>query len=249
MKASYFIVLLAFTCIFSSCEEDDVEEAKKDLNKGLVGYYTFDNGDANDSSKNKFNGVLINAPEFVSGGSNGSGNALFLNGLKEQFMNIPYNPIKTATSYSISMWVKDFGSGVLLSAISSGHSNYDFPKLIANSDEKLALQTTYGTYTGTDPFTFYYRSLQNGSWHLITVVFQPDEEDYRYIKSLYVDGKLVDSAETRRPDDSNCTKIQIGGNADGKMETFTSSMKVDNIRLYDRALSAVEVEAIYVTEK
>lgn len=213
------------------------------LAASLVAYYTFDGSDAKDATDNGLNGSLINSPDFVDGVS---GKALFLNGMKEQYMNIPYNPFKGYVNYSVSMWVKDFGQGVLFSALGSDTKNYDYPRLLAESTGKFVFYTQISY--GEDPFTYLYKSIQDGGWHMVTVVCRKTTGSSACIKDLYIDGVLVDSSSGEVNSATFSTKVHIGGNGDGKYNVF-QSMKVDNVRIYTRKLEADEVAAIYELER
>lgn len=75
----------------------------------------------------------------------------------------------------------------------------------------------------------------------------------RLHKKLYIDGKLIDTTDGNFDEGSNngkATKIQIGGDGEGAYKNLTfGSMKIDNIRFYNRALSNQEIKAIYDYEK
>lgn len=247
MKKTNLLAILALSFVFCSCE-DELEQAKRDIKEGLIAYYTFDNGDAKDSSGSGYHGVLLNNPTFTSETTNGKGQALFLNGIKEQFVNIPYNPFQGLDAYSVSMWVKDFGVAVLFSAVGGDDLSRDYPRLMAGSDEAFIMHAAYA-YNNEPPFAYQYKPLQNGEWHMITIVVASGESSYEDKKYLYVDGMLVDASQATIDKESGCTKMHIGGDNSGKCKAFSSSMKVDNIRFYDRALEAIEVEAIYAVEK
>ena len=73
----------------------------------------------------------------------------------------------------------------------------------------------------------------DGEWHLLTYV-----QVFGNAK-LYVDGKLVDNQSTSTwPNGADGTSIRVDNH-----------MKVDNIRIYSRAINAKEVAAIYKAEK
>lgn len=220
------------------------------LKAGLVAYYTFDSEDAKDATDNELHANLIQSPSFTPETSSGKGKALILNSVKEQYMNIPYNPFKGQTNYSISMWVKDFGQGILFSGISRDHTRSDIPRLIAKTDGRFTFYTCYDNYDSTLPFVYIYTPLQDGNWHMITVVCK-SKSSSKCTKYLYVDGVLVDSNEdyTGESSQGECTKIHIGGNGEGKYTSFTSNMVVDNIRIYTKSLDAETIKAIYDFEK
>lgn len=246
------IVTYSFLCILPgflfSCTDDEEKEIK-DLNKKAVAHYTFDNKNADDNSENELHGVLINSPEFVTSTSNGIGKAVFLNGTKEQYINIPYNPFKNSLNYSISMWIKDFGPGIMFSAISNDYERSDYPRLIANQSGSFTLYTNYDNYGTTSPFSYQYKEIQDGKWHMLSIVCTQESTYSEGTKYLFVDGKLVDTGKGKIASSSDCTKIHIGGNGGGKYASYSSSMKTDNIRFYNSALSSTEIKAIYSLEK
>lgn len=239
---------------------DNPDEPEKptpggDVTAGLVAYYTFDNGDAKDATDNKMNGTLINSPEFTTNTPSGQGKALFLNGTLEQFVNIPYNPMKGKDTYSISLWVKDFGSSLIFSAISSSNITHHYPALMGRADGKFEMATGYYDHYDHIPFSYLYKQIQDSKWHMVTLVVTPNQNTYTKddcLKSLYINGELIDSLEGNAgpgTDSSpSATKMQLGGNGDGKYTSY-GSLKLDNVRLYDRALEAGEVETIYNNEK
>lgn len=225
---------------------------------GLMTYYTFDNENADDVTDNQIDGTLMNGPTFVDNTPNGKGKALFINGTKEQFVNIPYNPFKSKTSFSISLWLKDFGTGIIFNAVCSSNKNHNTPGLLTNPDGKFEFTTGYGDfYSGKYyPFSYSYKSLQDSQWHMITLICDAKKDmygNYDCTKQLYIDGKLVDTTDGNfgyDSSDSVATKIQIGGDGEKAYSNLTfSSMKIDNIRFYDRALSNQEIKAIYDYEK
>jgi len=217
------------------------------LNAGLLVYYNFNEGTANDLTENAINATLISSPEFIDDTPSGSGKALYLNSLKQQYMVIPNNILKGQSNFSFSMWVKDFGQGVFFSAISSGNSLHnDYPRLHAGSDGKFNLQTGYGD--GATRFSYLFKAIQDGKWHLVTVTSKRIDSGYECFKELYIDGVLVDTSKGTF-EGTECSKIYIGGDNDGHLQTYTQNMKIDNIRFYNRKLDATEVLAIYNLEK
>ena len=222
------------------------------LTVGLVAWYTFDGENADDMTRSGFNAALVNRPSFTAETVSGKGKALVLNGRRRQFMNIPYNPLNRQENYSVSFWIRGFGAGVLFSAVSSDkYVQYDIPRLWAErGDTKLELYT----YTASGirpstatPFSYSYGDIQKSGWHMVTIVCKSAGRDC--VKLLYIDGQLQDTANDSFGDYYGTrTKIQFGGNGDGKHRIF-NSMTVDNIRIYNRSLEAREVMAIYNSEK
>jgi hypothetical protein len=163
-------------------------------------------------------------------------------------MAIPYNPFRTQASYSVSMWVKDFGQGVLFSAVSNDGLRSDYPRLIAGADGKFTLYTGYDEDNETTPFEYPYKTKQDGKWHHIVVVCKTTTAG-KCMKELYIDRQLMGSREgSTATGDYECFKTYIGGDSDGRY-AFTNNMKVDNIRMYGKSLSANDVRAIFNLEQ
>ncbi|MDR0507363.1 MAG: carboxypeptidase regulatory-like domain-containing protein [Dysgonamonadaceae bacterium] len=201
---------------------------------GLTAYYTFDDGSATDVTGNGYDGALINSPEFIDDVPGEKGKAVFLrkaNGttiLNDQRINLP-NPIKNQSSYTVCLWIKDFGSGIMLWGDVSQNYVYGIPNFYVDAGK------FYADGHGYDDAT----NFQDGQWHHI--VFSAKQY---YTEILYVDGIAYGSqTSSQKP---NSVTVQIGGKTN-----FTASynnannFKTDNIRFYDRELSASEVKQIY----
>lgn len=226
------IMLLMSFALTTSCDEiDDLFDGGNDVDieSGLMAYYTFDNGTAEDITDNGLDGTLLNSPLFVTGTANGSGKAVFFNSLKEQYMNIPYNPWENISNYAATMWVKDFGYGSFLKIESDSNTPYfDF----YYDEDGLFKIRIYNGYGGEGTFTYSAKSLIDGNWHMIAITRAVN------LCELYVDGILVANKEI-----SNYTT------PDAPSIVVDNHMYFDNLRLYNRAISAKEVKAIYNKEK
>lgn len=234
-----FIFVIALISL-SSCETiDDIlgtgsasESEEVYIQSGLMAYYTFDNNTANDITENKLNGTLMNKPSFVSNTTNGQGKAIFFNSLKEQYMNIPYNPFKTITNYTITMWVKDFGYG---SFIKIEDEIDDNPIFEFYYDEEGLFKFRLSSWWGNGAkgtFTYDAKSLIDGNWHMLAFTRADG------LCELYVDGTLVANKNITDQVAPNVPNILI-----------QNHMYFDNLRLYNRVINAKEVKAIYDLEK
>ena len=219
------------------------------LKSGLMAWYTFDSGDISDSSDYDVDGVPVNNPSFIEDTPSGSGKALFLNSVKEQFVNIGYNLFKGLASYSIALWLKDFSTGSIVSGINTNYEPNCFPRLYLGDDGKLKFASSCRSVSNSPTFSFNCSSLQSGAWHHVAVTCSSEGNGSSTL-NLYIDGTLTDSITSYWNDNSsyNVTKVQIGGNGDGFYPVY-SSMKADNVRLYNRCLSKEDVKSIYNAEK
>lgn len=199
------------------------------VKSGLMAYYTFDDGTADDITENELDGTLINNPSFTTETTNGSGKAVFFNSQKEQSMNIPYNPFKNISNYTATMWVKDFSYGSFLK-IESSSTN---PRFEFYYDEDGFFKFRLSPYSsGMGTFTYDAKSLIDGNWHMIAITRAEG------LCELYVDGSLVANKELYSYSTSVEPSIIIDNH-----------MYFDNLRFYNRKLNASEFKEIYNSEK
>ena len=73
--------------------EDVVDDGlvTKKLDEHVMAYYTFDDGTAKSKAGLPYDGVLFGSPSLIQDTPSGKGQAVFLNGIKSQYINIPFN--------------------------------------------------------------------------------------------------------------------------------------------------------------
>ena len=202
-----------------------------DVTRGLLAYYNFDNSNANNAAGTQNNGVITGDASFIDDTPKGTGKALFLD--QEQYVNVARNPLDGKKNFTISMWVKDFGSGILFNTL-GGSSVKNNVFLGISSKGNIG----YNKYN-----TFQYSStkLQSSGWHMITLI-QQDR-----IIEIYVDGIIVESKSYDSEIGGN--QMQIGGRGDNSGNAWADPFKVDNVRIYGVPLSEDEVYQLYNYEK
>jgi hypothetical protein len=86
--------------------------------------------------------------------------------------------------------------------------------------------------------------VQDDRWHHVAGTMRQSGSDYVY--SIYVDGKLDNTATN----DTGLTPTEngwaIGARYDG---TWSYRGLIEDVRIYDRALPAPEIQAIYTGQK
>lgn len=186
MKIKYYLypILLAI-CLYSCSSTDDDEQEPQppieipdadelaSIGIGLVAYYTFDDETGDDSSPNHYDAALINRPDMISDTPSDKGKAVYLRQAEKQYINIPYQLFKN-TTYSASMWIKDFGAGILLSAVNMDKA-LDYPCFATRVHpvENLNfIPITVENQASPIPFPIrsaHYRT-ENGTW-LLSLIF------------------------------------------------------------------------------
>lgn len=220
-----------------TCGVDNKNDVNEDVTRGLIAYYNFDDCSANNSAGMQNNGVINGKHRFIDDTPNGTGKALYLD--QEAFVNVARNPLNGKESYTISMWVKDFGAGYLFTTLGDENLNSNkSASVFVNTDGKLV-------YSGTwylDSFNYGIRQIQSSGWHMITIVYQEELID------LFVDGSLTDSQQRRYKNGGH--KMQIGGRGEGySQSSWADPFKVDNVRIYGVALTEAEVGQLYNYER
>lgn len=208
------------------------------VKSNLLAYYTFDDGTLKDSFEYGLDGQLYNEPTFITDTPNGTGKAVFFNVIKDQFGEIPYNPIENRMAYSISLWVKDFGSGPIFSSLSSNY--VEGGSFYVSENNEFVFKTS--EYREIE-FSYKLNNIQSGSWHMLTFVSNKEQVD------LYVDGVKVDTG-TSPYYSTNGIKLMLGGStAEYSGVSYKSSLKMDNLRLYGTALTGEQIMEIYNSER
>ncbi len=233
------LYLSIFALLLNSCiVKDDIEAG--DLNNtsaGLELFINFDSQTAIDVSGNGYNGVL-GGSRFVTNTPNGSGYAYNIVETSD-LLTIPYNPFRGLDEYSICFWLRDPSQGLLMNAYgNSTDSNTANYPTIRISDNLL--YSGFCSYSINDYFNYNPSTLlQNGEWHYLVITVTSTEQ------SLYIDGSKV-STQVEYVDSSNSSEIHFGG----VLYNYAGSvMKIDNIRVYNRAISSQEISLIYNEEK
>ena len=232
---------------FGSVESNDVEILVSDaLMNGLIGWWKFDetNGTvAYDSSGNSNDGSLTNGPTWTAGKIGG---ALNFDGIDDR-IKIPHTMLDGKSFLTISFWFKMNSSSVntaahyFISGANVGNDNR-FRLLIHSSlglgknDSEIKGSITYASIESNSYWT--------SDWRKLTFV--------RSINGLqfYLNGNPTHLfSYTPSSLTISANGLWVGSDQDsvaGGWETQESLQgKLDDYRIYDRALSADEVQALH----
>ncbi len=220
-------------------------------NIGLVGYWSFNEGTstiAHDFSGNGNTGTLTTSgstlPQWVPGKF---GTALSFDGSTD-YVSVP--SISLGGDVTFSAWVKLNSNSVsnwVVPVIAKGLFGAD-----ANGDMNISLQTpSSATQTGTANWSFVVFngasnteiqdpvSASTGAWTLIVGVKQGTTI------SLYKNGVLVASSGSASGAFSNSSHATEIGAYPGQESTTALNGSIDDVRVYNRALTATEVAGLY----
>jgi hypothetical protein len=208
------------------------------LLKGLVAYYGF-NSNANDSSSFRNNATVTGA-SLVADRFGVERSAYEFNGTSN-YITVPGNTNNDLTSnYTISMWVyapSGLRGGQILGKWGIGGARNAAYGLAINSTGIL-------TITNNDGINNYglvsSRPITLDAWHHIVIKYSGDT------LSIFNDNSLLDSRSGIRRAQASRYNLDIGWEAYGRYQYFRG--KLDDIRLYARALSDTEITRLYTYE-
>ncbi len=189
---------------------------------------------AMDNSGNENHGTLTGPPEIVPGRI---GDAYSFDGAGPDYVEIDnFKGVTGKQSRTMTAWIKTTGSG----AIMSWGENITGKKWIFRVEENkgaLRVEVNYGYIIGTT-------ALSDDAWHHVAAVLSNDgSPDVTEVK-LYVDGVQEDiSAELGRSIDTGIDiNVMIGTSPHVPPMPFTGL--IDDVRIYDVALSGPEIAAL-----
>ena len=213
------------------------------VSRGMMAYYTMDDLTVKDQYTYGYDGTLSEG-SFTDDTPNGTGEALLLS--KGNSVSIAAAPYDTKTSYSVSLWVKDFGAGCFLKAKKSNYLTN--PSLFVTEDLKLRYYTGQSNYdTAVKTFSADMSRYQSGQWTMITIVTEPTGSNNQVLSTLYINGQRADAGTSYISSANGGISMEFGGaNYKG---TSSDPMLLDNIRFYGVALTDDEVAEIYAAER
>lgn len=211
-----------------------------DITTGLIHRYTFDeaSGTTAADSAGSANGTLIGGPVFSpnQGQINGS---LFFDGIND-YVDVP-SPTLPTGDYTYSVWVNLPDTGTFLALLNARSANS------AGTDELfLYITSRLLSFLEKNILTFdEVGFVDAGSWHFITLTRSSSTI------TLYIDGAPKLTTYGAGTLSFSTCQLLIGVDADGA--TCNSSLGnyylgyLDDLRIYDRALSGADVQLLYNT--
>jgi hypothetical protein len=248
---------ILFALIFSGKTAEAATLSKPVSNLGMVGYWSFNEGTstkATDFSGNSNTGTLNNMafPSTATSGWNPGkrGNGLVFDGT-DDYVNVPDSTsLNISGTVSISAWVKAPNSNQNLCFVSKRVSSSPFTMYslcvsgadsFGNSSGKkiyfLMMESNSGNYRGS----YTTADVVDGNWHHIVAVSDASGASL----TIYVDGVSValtnDHSGGSWPNTNNSQPLTIGfNNGSGYFNG-----PIDEVRIYNRALTASEVRLLY----
>jgi hypothetical protein len=202
-----------------------------DTQKGLVGHWKFD-GNAKDSTPNQLKGTN-NGADLTTDRKGQSNKAYDFVSANSDYITLPSGTGNYTSGFAITGWLKTTttSNGRPLINRRGGTTQYDI--FLDNSGTNIAIYTGGGSWV-----TWTNATVNDGSWHHIALVFSSSTSATMYFDGVSKGGKTLSPAIS-----SQSVTAVIGANTGGSANHFNGQM--DDIRLYNRTLSAAEITELY----
>ena len=204
------------------------------LTDGLVGHWTFDNPGApgHDSSPNANHGSLQppgSGPVWTSDAAVGAG-ALNFDGADDHVLIPNESDYDLVNAVSYSAWVKTT-SGTSWEGVITKHDDMNLQR--HSTHDYLTWQTKGTTQYQTNGTSNVY----DGEWHHVACTYNGS------VKRIYVDNVLEGANPCAGSINNTATQVRIGSNGAVAYKEWLGF--IDDVRIYDRAIDATEVRALY----
>ena len=226
----------------------------QDLNHGLMAYYPF-NGNAQDESGDSNNGTVNGAT--LTTDHNGNADSAYNFANNDQWIEVVQPAeMRTLVNYSVSAWVKVNIEPFVARIVSTegpDHSGHRGFRLIGSRKAAGSNLTKFsfgsgwgGGGDGVEAAGEY----QNDNWYHLVGTY--DGNNYRVYVNGILDGTKAAANHTLSSNHGTYNKLNIGlfqGNIGVPHRTGSMPADIDEVRIYNRGLSAGEVSALYDLKK
>lgn len=236
-------VQVANLCLFGLISTSGLAQCLPDISSNLIARWDLSN-DAADLSGNGHDGTLVGPPVSVEDRCGNPNEAFYFNGVgTNQYVSVPNSTdlSLSGTDFSISVWIKSdtlASNGVILSKRNGTQltNGYIF---FVTADEHIGFAVAGGGGT-----SYNLRSsalVDTMKWQHLVLTYHEASDSML----LYVDN-VLDTAVANWPSPTATgSQFRIGNDSYG--QTYEFSGRIDDIRLYSRALTACDVDSLYYT--
>jgi hypothetical protein len=223
-----------------------VAEVRADLSDGLVAYWSFDEGSgaiAHDSSGNGNHGTISGAT-WAQGVS---GAALDFDGLDDCVEVPDHPPLRlSGTDFSISAWLylrtrdEDYADAIAAKRSDGSHNGWIWGTRGLRVPSETG-KVMYQVSGGADPRVLSAGTVGLDAWHHVVLTYDYGTSSL----DIYIDGAHDTSGSVWTPNAETNASLFIG--RDSQSCKYCIDGILDDIRIYDCALTAQEVHSLYVS--
>ena len=206
----------------------------------LLGYWTFNDGTASDSSTYGHNGTLIGSTTIIDDPAPHRSKVLSINSTSSSGVNCGGGDTDgdwadIIESVTMSAWVKINSFEYDYQYITSKGNAFMMGRY-GSSDHLRFYTTGFGSHDNEVEGT---KDIQDGQWHFVVFVY----DRFTGARYLYVDAEIDAAGSYKQYLGSNGYDFFIGGYDDYTDRRWKGL--IDDVRLYDKALSKREIRILY----
>lgn len=246
MKSKRSILPLLVSCfLFQTCDKTTEVEEIDSLSRGLMAHYPF-NGNADDASGNGNHGIVVGAT-LVPDRLDQDNSAYLFDGVDDYIDLGNETMLKPVLPVTIAAWIKRIGAGNHILRINySDTFRAGIWIGFEPMDEWLCVAYGDGGWMGDeDPWYIKYtEAARAGSWFHLAATISESNTIEIYLNGTKYEGAYSGSADSLYYDNG---PVYIGKDfvlLDDPPLYFSGLL--DDLRLYDRVLSAQEIEDLYL---
>ena len=220
------------------------------IDDGLMAHWALD-GNALDSSPNANHGIVHGGVTPTRDRNGREGMALAFDGV-DGYVSVPdSSTLHSASQRTLSLWFRFDGGHV------GGDGNVALFYQGAQARQACESQRELSTWLYPGPYSVQSISAgdgdcqfiedtlvsKDGGWHLVTTVI---DRSVRHSMTIYVDGEpAVTKHDPYRSFNTSSEEVRLAWTQEPPYTPFHGAL--DDVRLYDRALSRTEVRQLYVS--
>jgi len=211
-----------------------------DITAGLVAHYPLD-GNANDASGNGHHGT----PHGATFAGSPYGQAASFDG-NNDYIEIPAHADLSLTQFTLACWCKGTGLSANRVLLKHGEALDDRSNFTLSFHWKRPKrpQVSYESSSDANYHCYANATIEDNTWHFIVGT----RNSAGYLR-IYIDGELDNTEQYSAPPAQINFPVTIGaGYQDGTtIQSFFAGL-IDEVRIYNRALSESEIEELYGQE-
>ena len=230
--------------VFEAYAIDDI--VFETVESGLIAYYPF-NGSADDESGNGHDGTASGATPTAD--RFGNADSAYLFDGNDDYIAVPDSTdLRLAnTDFAIATWFNESErnpsyNDALITKRGSGGANGWFSSISGSLAGSGIGKLYYQISGGYDPYVYSSSSVSLGEWHQSVLTYDLDSKTLRF----YLDG-VLDSEHANIPPPNAATTANMIIGRDSASTSYAFHGAIDEIRIYNRMLSASEILALYQT--
>lgn len=239
MRKTIFTFTALFLTVFGALNAQ--------VTNGLVAKYSFNNGNANDEAGT--NNGTVNGATLATDRFGNAGKAYAFDG---QTSNIDLGAsmmLKPAAG-SISVWISmvdtsltgngySYNPVILAKNDSAGSSFFEGYGLYVHTSDSKLLSITTQSMTANERYIFSANSIAKNTWYHLVMTYDNDS------LAFYIDGQLDNKIAKGFASTFSATEPVYVGKSGNLANNRFFHGSIDDIRIYDRVLTAEEVNSLF----